>query len=77
MSNPKITDLEECEGCKNNYPSLKDHACAERASEYVTIKSLLNFLLSQKKISQEEYIRYCTELELKFDGTGADYTAEK
>lgn len=62
----------ECEGCLNDYPSLKDHSCAEKSTEYLTIKTLLNYLLSGNHITQAEYIKYCTELELKFYGSGSD-----
>lgn len=57
----------DCEGCLNNYPSLKDHSCAERITEYNTIKTLLGLLLSSRKISQTEYISYLTKLNLEFE----------
>lgn len=63
----KTTLENDCEGCRNNYPSLKDHSCANRATEYKTIQTLLSLLLNSKKITQSEFIRYSTQLNLEFE----------
>ncbi len=50
-----------CEGCVYESPSQKDHSCLYDYDDAFLMKQTLNYLLKEKKISDEDYLTLMIE----------------
>jgi hypothetical protein len=50
-----------CEGCVYDSPSQKDHSCLYDYDDDFLMEQTLNYLLKEKRISDEEYLNLMIE----------------